>query len=225
MASTEPGPIKPLPGGSLGFTEKCYQVLNHAQSCLSIGERPDYLRVDGTQRYAAVHHRYYAALGQFDPRRSALTAPAAQHRMWPQRVRAEPPTINPRVSDERAALRTSRKAPCARDEFEVELGWKFATRCSAAQQLAHDLPAARLEVVAQQARDVSVGLPFRHDAREREPCGGFALELVGTPNQHSSEVGPDTPVAPLVGIGQRRAAHCLTQSHRVERWSIGTRWG
>ena len=51
----------------------------------------------------------------------------------------------------------------------------------------------------------------------------LGIELSSTANQHRGQVAPYVPIAPLVGIGQRRATHRLTKSHPIELGWIGTK--
>jgi len=47
------------------------------------------------------------------------------------------------------------------------------------------------------------------------------VELARTPDQHGGQIGPDAPVARLVGVGQRGALDRRAKAHRVELGRVG----
>ena len=58
---------------------------------------------------------------------------------------------------------------------------------------------------------------------EIEPQVLVQIKLASAPDQNCSQVGPDSPVARLVGIGQGRAVNAVAKSHGVQLARVGSK--
>src|SRR5665647_749657 len=74
-------------------------------------------------------------------------------------------------------------------------------------------PIEQIQAQVDGARIQGINFPRNVDIESERFVG---IEFVGTANQDCCQVGPDAPIAPLVGIGQGGASHRLTQSHPIE---------
>ena len=106
---------------------------------------------------------------------------------------------------------------------DVDKGWDGATQIQQGVQFDGSLGLAkRCPVEQAQTQIDGHGIQRIDRVLQVQPLDlGVAVELSSPTDQQCSHIRPDTPVARLVRIGQRRSAHAVSQAHCIKLVGIG----
>jgi len=107
---------------------------------------------------------------------------------------------------------------------DVDEGWNRAPEVQQGMQLHGCLGFAKRRPLEQaQAQIDGGGIQCVDRVLEIEPQVLVQIKFASTPNQNRSQVGPDSPVARLVGIGQGGAVNAVAKSHGVQLARVGSK--
>ena len=105
---------------------------------------------------------------------------------------------------------------------DVDEGWDTAAQVQQGMELDSGLGfAKRCPVEQAQTQIDGGGVQCVNRVLELEPQVLVHVKLASAPDQNRSQVGPDAPVARLVGIGQGGAVHAVAKAHGIEFGGVG----
>ncbi len=105
---------------------------------------------------------------------------------------------------------------------DVDEGWDGAPQVQQGMKLDGSLGFAKRGPVEQAQTQIDGGGVQSVDrVLELQPQVLVQVKLASAPNQNGSQVGPDSPIARLVGIGQGGSVNAVAKAHGVELARVG----